>query len=39
MFVNLNAAKGKGGFGSMVYHINGKLSYLKPREKIILPPY
>jgi hypothetical protein len=39
MFVDLDAAKGKGGFGGMVYHIDGELGYLKPREKIILPPY
>jgi hypothetical protein len=38
MFINLDATKGKGGFGGIVYYINGKLSYLKPGEKIALPP-
>jgi hypothetical protein len=37
MFVDLNTTKGKGGFGSMVYYVDGKLSYLKPGEKIIPP--
>jgi hypothetical protein len=37
MFVDLNAAKGKGGFGGIVYHVNSELSYLKPREKIMPP--
>jgi hypothetical protein len=37
MFVDLDAAKGKGGFGGMVYHIDGELSYLKPGEKITPP--
>jgi hypothetical protein len=39
MFVDLDTAKGKGGFGGMVYYINGKLSYLKPGEKMALPLY
>jgi hypothetical protein len=39
MFVNLDVAKGKGGFGSMVYYIDGELGYLKPREKMTPPPY
>jgi hypothetical protein len=38
MFVDLDAAKGKGGFGGMVYHVDGELSYLKPGEKIMPPP-
>jgi hypothetical protein len=38
MFVDLDATKSKGGFGSMVYHVNGELSYLKPGEKIMPPP-
>jgi hypothetical protein len=39
MFVNLDIAKGKGGFSGIIYHIDGELGYLKPREKMIPPPY
>jgi hypothetical protein len=39
IFINLDVAKGKGGFSGIVYHIDGKLGYLKPRKKIILLLY
>jgi hypothetical protein len=39
MFVNLDTAKGKGGFGGMVYHVNGELRYLKPRKKMTPLPH
>jgi hypothetical protein len=35
MFVDLDTAKGKGGFGGIVYHVNSELSYPKPGEKIV----
>jgi transposase InsO family protein len=38
MFVDLDAAKGEGGFGGMVYHVDGELSYIKPGDKITPPP-
>jgi hypothetical protein len=38
LFIDLDAAKGDGGFGGMVYHVEGDLGFMKPHEKMVPPP-
>ena len=38
LFVDLDAAKGKGGFRAIIYYIDRDLTYLEPDEKIVPPP-